>query len=75
MNLHMGLFGNIYKTGQIPIWLQWGYWVSPLSYAFNALAANEMFAPRWMEKLVRIVCTFFSSPICTKNALKWHYRS
>ncbi|KAJ6394621.1 hypothetical protein OIU77_023767 [Salix suchowensis] len=28
----------------------WGYWVSPLSYGFNAIAGNEMSAPRWMNK-------------------------
>ncbi|XP_057518787.1 ABC transporter G family member 35-like [Amaranthus tricolor] len=45
------LGGFILPKSQIPNWLQWGYWVSPLSYAFNALAVNEMFAPRWMNKL------------------------
>ncbi|KAL2940233.1 ABC transporter G family member 42 [Bienertia sinuspersici] len=44
------LGGFILPKDQIPNWLQWGYWVSPLSYAFNALAINEMFAPRWMNK-------------------------
>ncbi|KAJ1388741.1 P-loop containing nucleoside triphosphate hydrolase [Sesbania bispinosa] len=36
-------------TGEIPDWWVWAYWVSPLSYAFNALSVNEMFAPRWMH--------------------------
>ncbi|KMS96494.1 hypothetical protein BVRB_9g224870 [Beta vulgaris subsp. vulgaris] len=45
------LGGFILPKDQIPNWLEWGYWVSPLSYAFNALAVNEMFAPRWMNKL------------------------
>ncbi|XP_021765340.1 ABC transporter G family member 35-like [Chenopodium quinoa] len=44
------LGGFILPKALIPNWLQWGYWVSPLSYAFNALAVNEMFAPRWMNK-------------------------
>lgn len=39
-------------TGDIPKWWQWGYWVSPLTYGFNAIAVNEMFSPRWMNKLV-----------------------
>nr|ASM90224.1 ABC-2 type transporter [Sesuvium portulacastrum] len=43
------LGGFILPRGLIPGWLQWGYWLSPLSYAFNALAVNEMFAPRWMN--------------------------
>ncbi|GAB4850286.1 transcription factor [Ancistrocladus abbreviatus] len=45
------LGGFILPKGQIPDWLQWGFWSSPMSYAFNALAVNEMFAPRWMNKL------------------------
>lgn len=37
---------------EIPKWWEWAYWVSPMSYAFNAIAVNEMYAPRWMNKLV-----------------------
>jgi len=39
-------------TGEIPDWWVWAYWVSPLTYAFNSLAVNEMFAPRWMHPQV-----------------------
>ncbi|GER36151.1 ABC transporter family pleiotropic drugresistance protein [Striga asiatica] len=39
------------EPNQIPDWLGWSYWVFPLSYAYNALVVNEMFAPRWMNKL------------------------
>ncbi|KAJ7015709.1 hypothetical protein NC653_004875 [Populus alba x Populus x berolinensis] len=36
-------------TGTIPDWWGgWGYWVSPLSYGFNAIAVNELSAPRWI---------------------------
>ncbi|KAF5957020.1 hypothetical protein HYC85_004245 [Camellia sinensis] len=45
------LGGFILPKGQIPKWWKWGYWLSPMSYGFNALAVNEMFAPRWMNKL------------------------
>ncbi|GMN37140.1 hypothetical protein TIFTF001_006570 [Ficus carica] len=45
------LGGFIIPRDEIPKWWKWGYWVSPLSYAFNAIAVNEMFAPRWMNKL------------------------
>ncbi|KAL3598391.1 hypothetical protein D5086_006309 [Populus alba] len=45
------LGGFILPKGTIPIWWEWGYWVSPLSYGYNAIAVNEMFAPRWMNKL------------------------
>ncbi|CAA0842185.1 ABC transporter G family member 29 [Striga hermonthica] len=43
--------GNFRNADQIPDWLGWSYWVFPLSYAYNALVVNEMFAPRWMNKL------------------------
>ncbi|KAL6996416.1 transcription factor, partial [Sarracenia purpurea var. burkii] len=45
------LGGFILPKDKMPKWWEWGYWVSPLSYAFNALMVNEMFAPRWMNKL------------------------
>uniref|UniRef100_A0A3N7EU48 ABC transporter domain-containing protein n=1 Tax=Populus trichocarpa TaxID=3694 RepID=A0A3N7EU48_POPTR len=45
------LGGFILPKGTIPNWWEWGYWVSPLSYGYNAIAVNEMFAPRWMNKL------------------------
>ncbi|KAK4267406.1 hypothetical protein QN277_024192 [Acacia crassicarpa] len=44
------LGGFILPRGNIPNWWIWGYWISPLSYSFNGLAVNEMFAPRWMNK-------------------------
>lgn len=45
------LGGFILPKGKIPDWWGWGYWVSPLTYSYNAIAVNEMFAPRWMNKL------------------------
>ncbi|KAI7750120.1 hypothetical protein M8C21_024673 [Ambrosia artemisiifolia] len=45
------VFGTTYVTGRIPDWWQWAYWVSPLSYGYNALTTNELLAPRWMNKL------------------------
>nr|CAB3468176.1 unnamed protein product [Digitaria exilis] len=39
-------------AGFIPNWWIWGYWISPLMYGFNALAVNEFYAPRWMDKFV-----------------------
>ncbi|OWM77713.1 ABC transporter G family member 29-like [Punica granatum] len=45
------LGGFILPRGEIPSWWVWGYWVSPLTYAFNAITVNEMLAPRWMDKL------------------------
>ncbi|KAK4427940.1 ABC transporter G family member 35 [Sesamum alatum] len=45
------LGGFILPVDQIPVWWRWGYWVSPLSYAYNAVTVNEMFASGWMNKL------------------------
>ncbi|KAL5576928.1 hypothetical protein UlMin_018627 [Ulmus minor] len=44
------LGGFIVPKNEIPNWWIWGYWVSPLTYGFNAIAVNEMLAPRWMDK-------------------------
>ncbi|CAA2949084.1 ABC transporter G family member 29 [Olea europaea subsp. europaea] len=44
------LGGFILPREKIPVWWRWGYWVSPLSYGYNAIAVNEMLAPRWMNK-------------------------
>lgn len=38
--------------GDVPNWLQWAYWLSPIPYTTSSLAVNEMLAPRWMNKLV-----------------------
>jgi len=46
-------------TGDIPDWWVWGYWVSPLSYAFNAFSVNELFAPRWSKPVSTII--FFNT--------------
>ncbi|XP_042048272.1 ABC transporter G family member 29-like [Salvia splendens] len=46
------LGGFIIPLDQIPIWWRWGYWISPLSYGYNSIAVNEMFASRWMDELV-----------------------
>ncbi|KAL2493147.1 ABC transporter G family member 36 [Abeliophyllum distichum] len=45
------LGGFILPREKIPVWWRWGYWVSPLSYGYNAISVNEMFAPRWMNKM------------------------
>ncbi|CAK8541757.1 unnamed protein product [Lathyrus sativus] len=43
------LGGFILPKRDIPNWWVWGYWLSPLSYAFNALSVNEIFAPWWSK--------------------------
>ncbi|CAN6201350.1 unnamed protein product [Urochloa humidicola] len=46
------LGGFLLPKDFIPKWWIWGYWISPLMYGFNALAVNEFYAPRWMNKFV-----------------------
>ncbi|XVF24910.1 hypothetical protein REPUB_Repub13aG0168400 [Reevesia pubescens] len=45
------LGGFILPKGKIPNWWEWAYWISPLTYGFNAFTVNEVFAPRWMNRL------------------------
>jgi len=42
----------LFLTDAIPKWWIWGYWISPVTYGYNALAVNELLAPRWMNKFV-----------------------
>lgn len=44
------LGGFILPKDKIPKWWIWAYWVSPMTYGYNALAVNELLAPRWMDK-------------------------
>ena len=31
----------------MPAWLQWGFWISPVTYGEIGLTTNEFLAPRW----------------------------
>ncbi|XP_059648379.1 pleiotropic drug resistance protein 3-like [Cornus florida] len=46
------LFGGfIIPNPSMPIWLKWGFWLSPVSYGEIGLAVNEFLAPRWQKML------------------------
>ncbi|KAK4476765.1 hypothetical protein RD792_015925 [Penstemon davidsonii] len=46
------LFGGfVIPKPSMPIWLKWGFWVSPLTYGEIGLAVNEFLAPRWQKTL------------------------
>ncbi|KAL8105524.1 hypothetical protein AgCh_029350 [Apium graveolens] len=46
--LIMMFFGGfIIPKHSIPLWLRWGFWLSPVSYAEIGLSLNEFRAPRW----------------------------
>ena len=51
--------GFLLPRREIPVWWRWAFWASPLSYGFNAISVNELFAPRWMNKLVTLPLLFF----------------
>ncbi|XP_071737932.1 ABC transporter G family member 31-like [Rutidosis leptorrhynchoides] len=44
------LGGFIMPKDMVKPWWVWGYWVSPLSYAQNAISVNEFTATRWNTK-------------------------
>ncbi|GER54144.1 MATE efflux family protein [Striga asiatica] len=37
---------------QSPDWWGWGYWLSPLTYGYNAIAMNEMFVTRFLKRKI-----------------------
>ncbi|KAK7291744.1 hypothetical protein RIF29_07127 [Crotalaria pallida] len=44
------LFGGfIIPKPNMPSWLRWGFWVSPLAYGEIGLTVNEFLAPRWQK--------------------------
>ena len=34
-------------AASMPAWLEWGFWISPLSYGEIGLTVNEFLSPRW----------------------------
>ncbi|KAJ0035990.1 hypothetical protein Pint_24202 [Pistacia integerrima] len=39
------------STSSMPSWLEWGFWVCPLTYGEIGMTVNEFLAPRW-EKVM-----------------------
>ncbi|KAF6166988.1 hypothetical protein GIB67_030681 [Kingdonia uniflora] len=46
----MALGGFIISRDSIPKWWIWGYWVSPLMYAQNAVSVNEFLGNSWDKR-------------------------
>lgn len=49
----MILGGFIISKDSIPVWWIWGYWISPLMYAQNAISVNEFLGHSWNKKLAK----------------------
>ncbi|KAF7818011.1 pleiotropic drug resistance protein 3-like [Senna tora] len=50
--LGVSLFsGFIISKPSMPVWLKWGFWLSPMSYGELGLTLNEFLAPRWQKML------------------------
>ncbi|KAJ4721742.1 Pleiotropic drug resistance ABC transporter [Melia azedarach] len=46
------LFGGFVITKPaMPVWLKWGFWVSPVTYGEIGLSLNEFLASRWQKML------------------------
>lgn len=44
------LFGGyIIPRTELPSWLKWGFWISPMSYGEIGISVNEFLAPRWQK--------------------------
>ncbi|KAK7848318.1 pleiotropic drug resistance protein 3 [Quercus suber] len=43
--------GFIITQSSMPVWLKWGFWVSPITYGEMGLSLNEFLAPRWQKML------------------------
>jgi hypothetical protein len=37
------------ETDDLQPWLRWGYWISPFTYAQNAVSINEFLDRRWAK--------------------------
>lgn len=40
---------TFFALAAMPLWLEWAFWLSPLSYGEIGLAINEFLAPRWQK--------------------------
>ncbi|TXG48920.1 hypothetical protein EZV62_024795 [Acer yangbiense] len=38
-------------AASMPVWMKWGFWLSPLTYGEIGLSVNEFLAPRWQKTL------------------------
>ncbi|XP_048225566.1 pleiotropic drug resistance protein 3 isoform X1 [Ricinus communis] len=47
------LFGGfIIPKPSMPPWLDWGFWINPLTYGEIGMCVNEFLAPRWQKQIM-----------------------
>ncbi|CAD5187842.1 unnamed protein product [Musa acuminata subsp. malaccensis] len=59
----MILGGFIISKDSIPSWWIWGYWISPLMYAQNAISINELLGHSWDKKVAKYNITLGESAL------------
>ncbi|CAK9326772.1 unnamed protein product [Citrullus colocynthis] len=65
------IFGGFIITHpSMPAWLEWGFWVSPISYGEIGLSTNEFLAPRWQK--VQTTNTTIGHEILQSRGLDYH---
>jgi ABC-type multidrug transport system ATPase subunit len=50
----MILGGFIISKDSIPVWWLWGYWISPMMYAQNAISVNEFLGHSWGKNVTSV---------------------
>ncbi|KAJ3694173.1 hypothetical protein LUZ60_009653 [Juncus effusus] len=50
----MILGGFIISKDSIPVWWIWGYWISPMMYAQNAISVNEFLGHSWNKEVGKL---------------------
>ncbi|KAL6900988.1 hypothetical protein ACP4OV_005664 [Aristida adscensionis] len=62
------LGGFVISKDDLQPWLRWGYWISPFTYAQNAIALNEFLDKRWAT-----VSTRFNILEIRGLLTEWHW--
>lgn len=46
---------NFPNAASLPAWLEWAFWLSPLTYAEIGASVNEFLAPRWQKVKAKLL--------------------
>uniref|UniRef100_A0A0E0FCJ3 ABC transporter domain-containing protein n=1 Tax=Oryza meridionalis TaxID=40149 RepID=A0A0E0FCJ3_9ORYZ len=61
------------KRTSMPRWLNWGFWISPMTYAEIGTVINEFHAPRWQKETIENIT--IGNRILINHGLyySWHF--